>query len=233
MRRLRPEDRTMERKQTVIGITLGRFRNQQISRIWTGFDWEGESCEPATGESQGDHTSLEKGEAESGWTNRIFLYRIPYSLVLYTLHTCMSNVNCGYKGCLFLSLHCICTFILSSLQNCSNFFPHVCLTDSNSRFKIYFFWVWGKITKNEEKRSSKSLLPFAFSGLYVFLPFRKTLAKFLQDEICVFAVIFLDTYFPNASLKCHYFAEATTALLNGSIKINLRRPETFSGKSQQ
>lgn len=50
------------------------------------------------------------------------------------------------------------------------------------------------------------------------MPLEKTLAIFLQDEVCKFAVIFMDIYFPDTSLKCHYFAEATTALLNGSIK---------------
>lgn len=49
----------------------------------------------------------------------------------------------------------------------------------------------------------------------------------------MFAVIFMDTYFPDASLKCHYFAEATTALLNGSIKMYFSSPAAFSNKSQQ
>lgn len=116
------------------------------------------------------------------------------------------------------------------------FFSHVCLIDSNSTFKVYSFWVWGEITKITHTHTHKYYVLFSlwsFLGYLCILPFRKTLATFLQDGICVFTVIFLDTYFPNASLKCHYFAEATTALLNGSIKLNLRCPEAFSDKSQQ
>jgi len=111
-----------------------------------------------------------------------------------------------------------------------------CLIDSSFRFKIYSVQIWGEIIKNEAKKekNTKSLALYtAFSPLYVFLPLEKTLAKFLQDGICMFAVIFMDTYFPDISLKCHYFAEATTALLNSSIKIYFRSPAAFSNKSQQ
>lgn len=33
---------------------------------WTGYEWEGGSCEPATVERHGDQTSLKEGEAEMG-----------------------------------------------------------------------------------------------------------------------------------------------------------------------
>lgn len=116
MRRLGPEDWTM--KINSEGNYDGEMWKQaeEISRIWTVCERKGESCEPATGEKHGDHTSLEEGEAKCGWTKRIFLYRISYSLVPYTLHV---QSKLQVQKMTFLPLDCTCAFRLSSFQNSS------------------------------------------------------------------------------------------------------------------
>lgn len=75
-----------------------------------------------------------------------------YSLVLSTLHTYIPKVNYRYQGCLFLPLHCTCTFIVffSELQHA--FVAIVCLIDSNFRFEIYWVWICGEIVKNYAKK---------------------------------------------------------------------------------
>lgn len=147
----------------------------------------------------------------------------------------MSQVNCCYKGWHFLPLHRTCTLYCLLFRFATPFFSHVCLINGNSRFKIHSFCLQGEIIKNEAKKKVilNPCYHLELSQVSMYFCLLGKLATFLQYEICVFAMIFLDTYFSNASLKCHYFAEATTALLNGSIKINLRCPEAFSGKSQQ
>lgn len=87
-------------------------------------------------------------------------------------------------------------------------------------------------SKPESNTKSFSPLP-AFSGLCLFFLVDNSVAIFLQGEICMFGVIFMGTCFSDESLKCHYFAEAITTLLNDSVKIYFRSPAAFSNKFQQ
>lgn len=67
VKRLGLEDWTMGRKQTVLGNYEGEVWQsaEENSRVWIGYELEGVSCEPATGERCGEQRSLE-GEAGMG-----------------------------------------------------------------------------------------------------------------------------------------------------------------------
>lgn len=58
------------KKQTVPGNYEGEVWKSadEIGRVWTGFEWEGRSREPATGDRRGDQTSLE--EEKQRWATQ-------------------------------------------------------------------------------------------------------------------------------------------------------------------